>query len=302
MLIRVHRVQRKARSRGRPLTTSLALLVALLALIAIPVIASGAGTADQSQTSTANASNTAVANQFWAAQTFTAGVTGSLDHVDLNLSRSTCDPGPLTVQIRTTSGGLPTSTVLATATLPSSSVSSTGPSYVSVPFTQPPPSVSGAQYAIVIGDLTAPSGCSYTWFGNTGNPYAEGQGELSSSNGESPWTADPTNDFNFVTYVVPGEPPLATTAEPTHVQRQWATLRGTVNPRGEATTYRFEFGVTKAYGRRTARRIAGSDRADHSFTENLISLKPNTRYHYRIVATNATGTALGQDRTFRTKP
>ena len=61
------------------------------------------------------------------AQTFTAGVTGNLDRVDVDIFKGgavgTNQPTQgLTLTIRTTSSGLPTSTVLATAAIPKDSV------------------------------------------------------------------------------------------------------------------------------------------------------------------------------------
>jgi hypothetical protein len=37
-------------------------------------------------------------------------------------------------------------------------------------------------------------------------------------------------------------------------------------------------------------------------TATLTRLYPNSTYHFRVVATNAAGTAFGEDRTFKTKP
>ena len=213
--MRGHRGQGKARSGTATLPSVLALLGALVALLAVPVAASASGppgTLDQSQT----AANDAYWSFFGGeveAQTFTAGITGDLDHVDLLLfapceqlgdqcipRSDDCDPGPLTVEIRTTSGGTPTSTVLATATVPSSRVS-TSPSYVTVPFTERPPSVAGTQYAIVLSAPDASSECQYAWLESSLNPYARGQ-EWHSLDYGSTWQEDREFDHNFKTYVV----------------------------------------------------------------------------------------------------
>jgi phosphodiesterase/alkaline phosphatase D-like protein len=66
------------------------------------------------------------------------------------------------------------------------------------------------------------------------------------------------------------------------------------------TTYRFQYGTTRSYGKQTTGRSAGSGSSGRSVAQAINALKPNTIYHYRIVATNASGTAVGQDRTFRT--
>ena len=68
--------------------------------------------------------------------------------------------------------------------------------------------------------------------------------------------------------------------------------------------YRFEYGISTAYGSRVPGSDApvGSDSADHPVSQAISGLLPSTTYHYRLVAINATGTSYGVDRTFTTKP
>jgi hypothetical protein len=79
-----------------------------------------------------------------------------------------------------------------------------------------------------------------------------------------------------------------------------ATLDGTVNPEGEATSYYFQYGTTTSYGSQTATASAGAASANVNVSAPLASLAPNTTYHYRLVATNPSGTTLGSDVSFRT--
>lgn len=81
-----------------------------------------------------------------------------------------------------------------------------------------------------------------------------------------------------------------------------AVLHGTVNPNGAATTYHFEWGLTKSYGSKGAVKSAGSGTNAVSVTEAPDHLAPGTKYHYRLVATNSSGTTFGADRTFTTHP
>ena len=96
--------------------------------------------------------------------------------------------------------------------------------------------------------------------------------------------------------------PVATTGPATAVERTTATLTGTADPNGSATTYRFEYGTTTAYGLQTADRQAGTGQDAVAAEARLEALSPGTTYHYRIVATSAGGTARGADRTLRTAP
>lgn len=92
-------------------------------------------------------------------------------------------------------------------------------------------------------------------------------------------------------------PPLASTGGPSRVRKTSAVLNGTVNPKGKATTYFFQYGTSTAYGLQTASGNAGSGTSDvavHAFVGDLAT---NTTYHYRLVANSAGGTAYGADRT-----
>ena len=76
-----------------------------------------------------------------------------------------------------------------------------------------------------------------------------------------------------------------------------AVLNGTVSPDGLTTTYYFEYGTTTAYGLATASRTTD---ADASVSETVGGLSADTTYHYRLVATNSSGTSYGPDRSFQT--
>ncbi len=79
------------------------------------------------------------------------------------------------------------------------------------------------------------------------------------------------------------------------------TLRGTVNPQGAPTTYSFQWGTATTYGQQTPNRSAGRGTSGRDVSFRLGGLTPGTTYHYRVVATNADGTTVGSDRSFRTE-
>jgi subtilisin family serine protease/streptogramin lyase len=105
-----------------------------------------------------------------------------------------------------------------------------------------------------------------------------------------------------LTFTVPA-PPTATTEAATEVTDKGTILNATVNPNGLATTYRFEYGTTTAYGSSAPipDEAIGSGTSEVKVAEPLEGLTPNTTYHYRVVATNAEGTVKGEDQTFTTK-
>ena len=78
-------------------------------------------------------------------------------------------------------------------------------------------------------------------------------------------------------------------------------LNGSVDPNSTATTYYFQYGTTIAFGTKTAPASAGSGRNPVHVSTDVGGLAPATRYFYRIVAQNASGTTLGKRRSFRTR-
>ena len=193
-----------------------------------------AGTLDQSQPNSTTSGP--VGAETLAAQTFTAWLTGQLDQADVRIRRTTnmgpptpddviCTGGSgVTVKIHSVSGGAPSDTVLATATIPVGSTP-TGFSFVSVAFPAPAAVTAGNQYALVLSAPDAPK-CGlfgghfpYDWSAVTdSNPYAGGGAFFKSGAGS--WTVNGANtDNTFKTYVVPSPdgttpPPDGTTPPP----------------------------------------------------------------------------------------
>lgn len=95
--------------------------------------------------------------------------------------------------------------------------------------------------------------------------------------------------------------PSATTGPVNSVGPTTATVTGTVNPNGTATSWQFEYGTTTGYGSVTASANAGSGTSSVPVSFALTGLKAGTTYHYRLVATNASGTKFGGDKSFKTQ-
>ena len=94
--------------------------------------------------------------------------------------------------------------------------------------------------------------------------------------------------------------PTASTGPASDVTATTARIAGTVNPDGVATTHDVQYGATTTYGSRTAAADAGAGTGATAVSTVLTGLKPGTTYHYRVTATNASGTSDGADRTFTT--
>jgi hypothetical protein len=124
-------------------------------------------------------------------QTFTAGSTGLLDTVSLFASPTVSLAGG-TVEIRTVSGGLPTTTVLASQTVTSAALNA----MVQTTFAAPASVTAGTVYALVFAPASG-----FTTLG-TGVPYAGGEAVVTQDDGTT-WqsSAGFFGDWAFETYV-----------------------------------------------------------------------------------------------------
>lgn len=140
--------------------------------------------------------------QFSKAQTFTAGLTGALDQVDVHVSRVR-DSGGAIIEIRDVGAdGLPGSTVLASTTIASASVPATSEgAWVAAQFSDPAHVTSGSRYAIV---AYAQTGGYYEWHA-TESPYSAGAAYYDNAIPAVTWTQlsfGDSFDHAFKTYVL----------------------------------------------------------------------------------------------------
>ena len=128
----------------------------------------------------------------------------------------------------------------------------------------------------------------------TKEPFVTGAGSPNYLTFQSVSPADPTPT------PTPTPTPIVVTGVASSIGDMTATLNGTVNPSGSATTYQFEYGLTASYGSTTPITSAGSGSAAVPVNAALTGLSPGTLYHFRVTATNGGGTANGADATFTT--
>jgi hypothetical protein len=199
-------MQSTARDRAGLIRKARRVFLSALAVgAAACVLAPGAalaGTLDQQQ-STVNISGArAIDSSLSIAQTFTAGISGGLDGVDLYLSKSSTPSAPLTVEIRNVSGAGPGTTVLASLSIPAASVPTFPAAFVSSGFAAPAPLTAGTRYAIVAYSSTISY---YEWGGGVDgtSPYAGGEGFYTPGSPPSGSWANDTADRTFRTYVTP---------------------------------------------------------------------------------------------------
>ena len=198
--------------------------------------------------------------------------------------------------------------------------------------TQSPPTVATGQATAVgpssatLGGTVNPNGRSTSWYFEygTGTSYGSKTSSQSAGSGTaslavgaaaSNLQAGVTYHFRIVatnalgttrgadaTFVTTGAPSVVTGPVTfTTLSLSSARVNGTVNPRGLAATWWFEFGRTLGYGFRTAE-LPAAGAVDLRVSALLTGLSSGARWHYRLVARSAAGTSVGSDASFATPP
>ncbi|MES2923510.1 MAG: LamG-like jellyroll fold domain-containing protein [Verrucomicrobiota bacterium] len=108
-------------------------------------------------------------------------------------------------------------------------------------------------------------------------------------------------DVIFVSSAAPLTDAMVDTQPASPVGATKATLRGVINPVGNETSVRFQYGETIAYGNQVAVGSSFNGTAPVSVSAEILGLQPGTTYHYRCVVENlASGVIEGRDQTFTT--
>jgi hypothetical protein len=94
----------------------------------------------------------------------------------------------------------------------------------------------------------------------------------------------------------------AAAASASEVTSKQATLTGTIDPHGEATTYHFNYGPSAAYGASTPESDGGSANGEEAVSAHISGLTPGRTYHVQVIATSNGITRSGADGTFTTAP
>jgi alpha-tubulin suppressor-like RCC1 family protein len=213
---------------------------------------------------------------YWAVQTVDAGLEGSsftteqvVDFLAATLSAS---------NITSTSAWL--NAILATNALPAG-----------VFFEWGNTTNYGSQTAVQILNTNAPALITNILTGLTPGTTYQFRVVLTNATGSYPG-----GNVSFTTADVP-----QITLQPvSSITATGATLNVLVNPNRGATTVRFEYGLSPAYGSVTSFTNIGNGSAPVPVARRITGLIGGQVYHYRIVATNFVGASASADQTFTT--
>lgn len=113
----------------------------------------------------------------------------------------------------------------------------------------------------------------------------------------------------FALWAAPALATTVTTQPASRVTTTTAVLNGVIDTGGVATAWQFQFGKTTRYGGSTPLQQIPSGNGTVPVSWKLTGLRPNTTYHFRLVATTGTGggyyplnPVFGQDMRFTTRP
>jgi hypothetical protein len=107
--------------------------------------------------------------------------------------------------------------------------------------------------------------------------------------------------------LTPAMAPIVATSAAGAIAETGAKLNGTVNPKGDATSYRFELSTSSAFASfkslPSTPDAAGSGTTPVPVAADAIGLSPGTAYYYRLVATNNIGSSTSAPaQQFKTQP
>ncbi len=134
------------------------------------------------------------------------------------------------------------------------------------------------------------------YFSKSGNPSGQYNTTVPVTVNET--TTTPSTSGG--TYTLKADAPVVTTSSAADTSISTASVTGTVNPNGAATTYWFEFGTSNALGTKTSSQAIGSGHYSTPTPGFITGLRANTLYYYRLSANNSFGTVSGTTYTFKT--
>lgn len=200
-------------------TRTMTFLICIVAALAFGGTALAASAEDQAQTN--SETGVGLDAQYPAAQVFTAGRSGDLDKVSLNVSLYISrNVGDLRLAVQSLdSAGRPSGTTLGSASLPADGLTvGAQPTWRDLIFAQPVPVTKGESYALVVSGQNIPQdGSGYNWRAAFSDPYAGGDA-MWINPGTGLWEVRHDGgvpmDFAFKTFVSDTDSPTVTSTTP----------------------------------------------------------------------------------------
>jgi len=231
-------------------------------------------------------------DQYWSAQTFIPQKS-PIHRIDIDISRYSAIYSDLVLDIRETSSGQPTGTVVGTTKIAYSQIN-TSEGWIKILFKNGVSVTPGQKYAIVLH--TSSGGGEYRWYYHSTDYYSSGQ-RCTSSNSGSSWSCY-NPDLTFKVYVP--KVPTVQTLDAQNITGTSAVIYGNILDTGDTSCSErgFDWGTTESYGNSWTESGTFST---GQFSLSLTGLSRSTTYHFRAKALNINGWGYGSDLTFTTE-
>jgi hypothetical protein len=202
------------------------------------------------------------------------------------------------------------STPTAVITPPSNAIAGTAAGFSADTSSDPPANKISTNHGLVLLAPLGPGIVSYDWNWGDGTQDSTGAdpSHAFAQAGHDTVTLTVTDAIGFtatttdgVTVTNPASPAVATSAA-TSISDTGATLNGTINPWGHATTYQFDYGTSPSnLSSTTTVSGAGSTPAVEPEAATVTGLTPGTTYYFELVGTYGGGSTVdGGVQTFTT--
>jgi multidrug efflux pump subunit AcrA (membrane-fusion protein) len=155
----------------------------------------------------------------------------------------------------------------------------------------------GTRNGLEIQAAAGPSGAS----GATGSTGASSQASPAGASGTTGATGATGTTSAAGSTAAKSAAPSVATGQASAVASKSASLSGTVDPAGAATSYWFEYGTSaSSLASRTGKVGAGSGTSPVTVSASLTGLSPGRAYFFRLVASSSGGTGTGATVSFAT--
>jgi hypothetical protein len=116
-----------------------------------------------------------------------------------------------------------------------------------------------------------------------------------------PLVSNSTVSSNVRVFKTDSVPPVVSDIDAIQISDTSARLVGTIDPRNADTGYVFQYGTTPVLGSSTAPLDIGGGTTPITVSQVVGGLAKDTTYHFRLAATNATGTTASASKTLHTR-
>ncbi len=239
----------------------------------------------------------------WVAETFTPTARHTMNFVKVRLRRELAAdaPGLVTATIRSTTAGVPTSTILKSGTFNADAVETGGTGeFVTIFFPGGVILEASTVYALGLKSSSDDANGAIRWRRDSSGSYAGGAAYTSSDLGVT-WTflGGGSSDFMFGEWGEAAQKPVVSTGALSAIEATTATCAGSLSDLGQSsvTEHGHVWATTIDPDTSDFKTTLGAGSLG-DFSSDLTSLTEGQKYYIRAYATNTQGTSFGEGKSW----